>query len=237
MRIIMPATSEKAKDSPGRGLNRRFDVPQVKGVNMGQAAVDLPDPLETPPVSASSTDDLLAQLAGEEIERLLSEEESAPAGEPVGKPHPPVQVPAQTSKVEPVAAPAVAAKEAPADTDLNALFSQLDPTEGKSQTPVRAKSEPVASTPDAAPSVAEELAWEIDEDSALMSSGQAASAAVGPVSTAAAREPLVLRLLAWLNSPLDAFPDRVRDAVGKIAILTTVNALSVLVYLLLFRRH
>ena len=41
---------------------------------MGQAAVDLPDPLDVPPAaSLSGTDDLLAQLAGDEIDRLLAE--------------------------------------------------------------------------------------------------------------------------------------------------------------------
>src|SRR3954471_17777410 len=45
---------------------------------MGQAAVDLPDPLETPPHpdasdGAAGTDELLSQLAGEEIDRLLAD--------------------------------------------------------------------------------------------------------------------------------------------------------------------
>lgn len=45
---------------------------------MGKAAVDLPDPLQASsdadkPRSLTSTDDLLAQLAGEEIDRLLAE--------------------------------------------------------------------------------------------------------------------------------------------------------------------
>jgi len=40
---------------------------------MGQAVVDLPDPLEQQPGSASSADDLLSQLAGDEIDRLLTE--------------------------------------------------------------------------------------------------------------------------------------------------------------------
>ncbi len=40
---------------------------------MGQAVVDLPDPLEKQPSSATSADDLLAQLAGDEIDRMLSE--------------------------------------------------------------------------------------------------------------------------------------------------------------------
>ena len=46
---------------------------------MGQAVADLPDPLSAAPVSSASTDDLLAQLAGEEIERLLAEADEPPA--------------------------------------------------------------------------------------------------------------------------------------------------------------
>ncbi len=41
---------------------------------MGQATVDLPDPLKSPaPTTSGGTDDLLAQLAGEEIDRLLAD--------------------------------------------------------------------------------------------------------------------------------------------------------------------
>ena len=51
------------------------------------------------------------------------------------------------------------------------------------------------------------------------------------------RPPILLRLLAWVNSPVDSLSDDARDLVGKIAILTMVNALAVLVYVLFFRRH
>src|SRR5687768_10515368 len=49
----------------------------AKGVVMGQAAVDLPDPLESAaaPAAPEGADDLLAQLAGDEIDRLLAEAE------------------------------------------------------------------------------------------------------------------------------------------------------------------
>src|SRR6476620_6567603 len=41
---------------------------------MGQAAVELPDPLQAAPEPPkTSTDELLSQLAGEEIDRLLAE--------------------------------------------------------------------------------------------------------------------------------------------------------------------
>jgi ribonuclease E len=44
------------------------------------------------------------------------------------------------------------------------------------------------------------------------------------------------RLLAWLAVPLDPFPDdAARDAVGKVAIITAVNAVAVLVYVLFVR--
>ena len=45
---------------------------------MGQATIDLPDPTQLPPdgaapAAANSADDLLSQLAGDEIDRLLAE--------------------------------------------------------------------------------------------------------------------------------------------------------------------
>src|SRR3954466_10769039 len=47
-----------------------------KGAAMARTAVDLPDPQQTPADGgANNADDLLAQLAGEEVDRLLSEAE------------------------------------------------------------------------------------------------------------------------------------------------------------------
>jgi hypothetical protein len=52
---------------------------------MGQATVDLPDPQRAPPQSVGA-DDLLAQMAGDEIDRLLAEADSgnSPAAQPAG---------------------------------------------------------------------------------------------------------------------------------------------------------
>src|SRR5436305_15141873 len=51
--------------------------PARNGVVMGQATLELPDPMEelSPPsgVATTNADDLLAQLAGEEVDRLLRE--------------------------------------------------------------------------------------------------------------------------------------------------------------------
>ena len=40
----------------------------------------------------------------------------------------------------------------------------------------------------------------------------------------------------WINAPLSFVPDAFRDALGKVAILTLVNSLAVLIYVL-FVRH
>src|SRR3954469_4113502 len=92
---------------------------------MGQA-VDLPDPLEPPAASAapdlSSADDLLSQLAGEEIDRLLAEAEVEKTDAPPVEHAPPVQPPvasaapeatAATVAAEPAIAPALVAATAP----------------------------------------------------------------------------------------------------------------------------
>src|SRR3954464_1012368 len=49
---------------------------------MGQATVDLPDPSEMPAAPMSSADDLLSQMAGDEIDRLLAEAEGEKAPAP-----------------------------------------------------------------------------------------------------------------------------------------------------------
>ena len=49
--------------------------------------------------------------------------------------------------------------------------------------------------------------------------------------------PLLVRLLEWMNAPLSGLSDQAREAVGKVALVTTLNAVAVLTYVLLFRRH
>lgn len=203
---------------------------------MGQAALDLPDPLESPQVSSASTDDLLAQLAGEEIERLLSDSEEADATAPAS---PSGSPPRAAPPVKPEASTSAGATQAPspgkADQDLSALFSQLDATE---PAPANKPQEQSAPAQDAAPSVADALSREMDEDAALaVAPASAVETSLQPVEKTGLGDPLMLRMLALLSAPLDAFGDQVRDVVGKIAILTTVNAVSVLVYVLFFRRH
>lgn len=51
------------------------------------------------------------------------------------------------------------------------------------------------------------------------------------------RVPLLVRVLEWMNAPLAGLSDGVRMAIGKVAIVTTFNAIGVFVYVMLFRRH
>ena len=49
--------------------------------------------------------------------------------------------------------------------------------------------------------------------------------------------PIYLKPLVWLNAPLEMLPEGLRDALGKIAILTLANAVAVFAYVVLFRKH
>jgi hypothetical protein len=228
---------------------------------MGQAPVALPDPLSAAPVNSGNTDDLLAQLAGEEIERLLAEADE-PAPGKADQITPSVNPTAKGGSVVPAAArvspeapaspkPQSASKPAPQaggateDLELNALFTQLDGAGPAG--PVEAVAAPAASAPtplpDPEPSVADALAQEMLEDAAV--SGGAALAGNAAPATAPEVEveqnqaagPLPIRLLEWVNRPLESCSDQCRDLIGKIAILTTVNAAAVLAYVMFFRGH
>lgn len=225
---------------------------------MGQATADLPDPLAASANGSNSTDDLLAQLAGEEIERLLAETESTPEPQP---PEPPAAIPSATiapSQPKIIAAPAAAAPAVPAAIvppeapptaapaeDLESIFTQLDERDKASAAmlPRAAAVRPVALEE---PSAAEALAAEMAEDAAQHArpaGGQTATRAIDFHAAADASESdgdakpsLLVMILAMLSSPLDSFSDQTRDLIGKAAILTMLNALCVLAYVVFFRR-
>jgi hypothetical protein len=226
---------------------------------MGQATADLPDPLATSPAGPASTDDLLAQLAGEEIERLLAETDTVVLPQPPETPAPaPTLQPASASTsatptIAEAPTPAKAASApsaAPGEDELEALFTQLDelnpgtmPSAGK---PAAAPSTALGSTEE--PSAADALAAEMAEDAAQHArpmSLKGAAAEAGPngftstetESVETSDSPSIfVRLLAAFSAPLDSCPDHIRDLVGKIAILTMLNAMCVLAYVIFFRR-
>ena len=93
---------------------------------MGQATVDLPDPSEASatPAPAASADDLLSQLAGDEIDRLLAEAEvekgsAAPAESSAeASPAPVSEAPAELTNPTPEITP-------PSSDELDALHKEL----------------------------------------------------------------------------------------------------------------
>jgi hypothetical protein len=176
---------------------------------MGKSVVDLPDPLEQsapePLTSAApaGVDDLLAQMAGDEIDRLLAEADT-PREAPVDKP---VPIPARTDAV--IAAPPP--PETKTETDEEGATTAAE------RSALEMPAEPIASPkPEADLFSEEEVNAAEDADDTL---------------------PFYLKPLAWLNAPLEFLPEGVREAVGKIALLTLFNAAAVLIYVVVFRKH
>lgn len=242
---------------------------------MGKAMLDLPDPLEKPATGApnpASADDLLAQLAGEEIDRLLSEADARPEDLAL-VPEPETSAEAVLAAAREVDAktPRAPASKAPAppaavsDIDLSQqlddLFNQLveaapptsepaaataavvppvapeQATEAPAAVPLSTPARPPAS---AASPVPAELGTSIAERSALDLVSDQAEAASLNLNSADEQEPgpsIWLRPLEWLNAPLNFLPDLIREAMGKIALLTLFNAVAVLIYVFFFRKH
>jgi len=74
-------------------------------IAMGQAALDLPDPLQQQPAGASSADDLLSQLAGDEIDRLLTESDTETPDEQLASEPTPLATPtSELPAIDPLAA-------------------------------------------------------------------------------------------------------------------------------------
>ena len=97
---------------------------------MGRAAPDLPDPLENAESAPTGgADDLLSQLSGDEIDRLLAEAdvEADPLPEAADAPAPATAIASDTAEPAPVAADASASAAAPAlESQLDELFSSLN---------------------------------------------------------------------------------------------------------------
>jgi hypothetical protein len=51
------------------------------------------------------------------------------------------------------------------------------------------------------------------------------------------RASLLVRLLEWLNAPLSSLSEELREALGKVALVTMFNSVAVLLYVMIFRRH
>ncbi len=207
------------------------------------------DPLDGVPAGVpgppGQADDLLSQLAGAEIDRMLAEADVEPA-----LPPPPVLAAAAAPAITPAPILPVAPVNPPAAA--LPLAEPAAPGPPPVARPVVAVEPPPTETPAAVavpvPSADLDavLADAAAERSALRATPAPALPGVADIGPGAvpldlgapvARLPLALRPLAALNAPLVDYPDRVRDAIGKVAVVTLLNSLAVLTYVAVFRRH
>ncbi len=246
--------------------------------------------------NAGKADDLLAQLAGDEIDKLLADAdekagtptEPEPAAAPaavadvddkelaktasaeasaeaaavapavlaaLGEPLAPLVPLASTTP--PPAAVAEAAKEPVAEEtdaalagELDKLFDELkkDPEPDAPDSPAGlaapVEPAPVAEQAPAAEQTAETPAVAIDDaTTAEERGGLIEEVAEEPAEDDTTRVivevklPIYLRPLEWINAPFAFLPDRARDLLGTIGIVTLMNAAAILVYLRLMRKH
>jgi hypothetical protein len=236
---------------------------RVKGVaRMGQATIDLPDPMKSSstagapdaaappppaPVDAATADDLLSQLAGEEIDRLLAEADAQPVHEEA--PPPPDAKAAAGNEMcarvpdAPKASPALAPDT---EKEIEAVLKELGGDDA-----MKEQAEPAAAP---APAVPASSPAQPDSDPIAETQTQAAERAglAGVVEAAEvallihpahadaradAPTPFYLKPLEWLNAPLMACPEAVRELLGKVAIITLLNAVAVIVYVIMFRKR
>jgi hypothetical protein len=209
--------------------------------------LEIPDPLEhstdaagtvvsTP--SAGGVDDLLAQMAGEEIDRLLAEADAA-REEAVAGVTPPLERAAEKAAASPPAEPPTPTLEALEDAGASFAKEIIAGTEGvelelATSAEERSALEMATSSQEPAPV---QIDASIFEDPTEETAPAARSIAAHEESALDGSLPFYLKPLEWINAPLAALPDRVRELLGKVALLTFFNAVAVLLYVMIFRKH
>jgi hypothetical protein len=277
---------------------------------MGKS-IDLPDPLESASQPLGNADDLLAQLAGEEVDRLLAEADAE------GKRRP---KPGEARRTSDAAAEPQPAAEHAIQDQLDALFTEIASDQPNAESPIASAPlapapstpAPVTSTPAVAPiapmpfgPITSKLPDDVDANEVMaailgdvgplapapalpppveqaafpntprpapvqtnmLSAPVAAPTSAELATTTAERDalalsdpadelpgpgelqalagpieedrplPAYLKPLEWMNAPLEMLPPTLRDVLGQVAILTLVNAIAVLIYVFVFRKH
>jgi hypothetical protein len=236
---------------------------------MGQAAVDLPNSSDKNSAPLQSADDLLSQMAGAEIDRMLADADAEKEPEAPAKPAVVAESAAVTGEAQdaykaevdelfrqldsvplppkpaPVKQPVSAAPPAPfPEVAAPAAEVQLEPQ--ATAAPVEAsesESDPVPTALAEAP-----LEPPPQEDQSVPAEENPAPAETpSPIDVAAAieiavaevekeRAGLLVRILQVINAPFASCPDTLRELLGKLAILTLMNSMGVLLYIVLFRK-
>jgi hypothetical protein len=231
---------------------------------MGQATVDLPDPLEAlaspghgpaaVPAGASA-DDLLSQMAGEEIDRLLSEADVKPA---------PLSPQSDSSRNTFTAEDSVLVMDKAAlaeldvslnatvdnsalQTQIDALFNELGKGDGGASPELMAEvselvADASASAVESGEKSDEHLQSQLDnlfQQLVQMPAADEATSdkpAAEPTAAPASRWLMIMeKPLEWINVPFASLSEELRQTLGKVAIVTCLNSLAVITYVLLFR--
>jgi hypothetical protein len=171
--------------------------------------------------ATANTDELLSQLASSEIDRLLAEAD--------GNPAPAEKKPAKGSAPVTTFENAAPSPDAIPEGNERAALLQAAGFDSKEIAPP-------------APAVPHE-----DERSALLQAAGFESSEElpdqpKPRNNATHKKelrpiPVFLKPLVWINAPLDDYPEVVRQVMGKVGIVTLLNALAVLTYVIFFRKH
>jgi hypothetical protein len=237
---------------------------------MGQAAVDLPE-TDKAPAPLKSADDLLSQLAGAEIDRMLADSEQKGGDSAPGSNQPePSEAQAATKPAQDAYAAEVdqlfkqlnksqtdqepAASGAPSAL-VDAVAPVTEPAQGIAADANSTEAAPAPDLPAVDPQPAQQNVSTVTPASipppVVAPNPQpvavAAPAIETPVTVAEAiesavklvekdRTSLLVRVLEWINAPLEWCPDVARELIGKLAILTLMNAMGVLLYVALFRK-
>lgn len=221
---------------------------------MAEPVRDLPDPLDEQTSTSESADDLVAQLADEAIDQLIADADRGDSPKP---PEPPVAW-AAAPEPEPVAPPS----GNPLQAQLDTLFSQLgdEPVATDSPAPSTASENPVLepsptdppqdvvvppveasaleAPPVEAPAVeaTQERTLEPDVTPAMQSDVRALLDDAVHQAPSSGAPAFIVRPLEWINAPFARLSDNTRDTLGQVAVVTLINALAVILYVVLFRR-
>ena len=222
------ADAEHAANSVQSSLDALFaelttqPAPETPAANAGAGSADTSAGASTPPIptftphphpapSAGSDDVVASQLDAlfEELQRGDLPADAAFADAPITQP---AILPGRRSAD---AADAAAPANVPLPDADDDLESALDAA--------TTSATDAAPTLDSSADVAAELSDAIAHHETQTAAGEST------------RPSWLLKLLLWINRPMLRLTDPAREAIGTIAIVTTLNALAVLLYVLLFK--
>lgn len=200
------------------------------------AEQDFPDPLDDRrSTAAPSPDDLLSQMADDAIDKLIAEADAmdsppAPPAPVTDFIPPPEPASIEAAPVEATLAPAIEPPvEDSAEASLQSILAAAEagpPAAAEAAEPVTVRAP--ATHADLPPPVAAppaEVLQNADVKALLADDAHAAGE----------KSSIVMLPLHILSAPLTHADDRIRTAVGQIAILTLLNAIAVLIYVFVVR--